>query len=170
MLKAALDTDLTTSALIRWCLADSHNINYSMILSLMQKLIKGNILFGFCRNRTHLLWQARGTSLGAIAAHTVDFFALKLQAQLRLACQYLSPLSVLICVIPFCQRAWIHCKIIPLQGHWRQNLYKFLGSLEQSEWAAFRQGKFVYVCNSVCFKIKLSVQTLSSSCVRNSRQ
>lgn len=38
VLKATLNPDLPTSALIRWCWADSPNINYSVILSSMQEL------------------------------------------------------------------------------------------------------------------------------------
>lgn len=43
MLKATLDPDLATSTLIRWCWADSPNINYPMILSSMQELINDKI-------------------------------------------------------------------------------------------------------------------------------
>lgn len=155
MLKATLDPDLATSALIRWCWADSSNINDSMILSSMEELINDKICLDSAE--IEVIFYNKLSSLGAIAAHTVDFSALKLQAQLMLACQHLSPLSVLICVIPFCQRAWIHCKIIPLQGHWRQKSI-------QIPWQFWAESEQLSGRVSLCMSVTLLALKFSYLC------
>lgn len=76
-------------------------------------------------------------------------------------------------ICPYLCHSLLSKSLAPLQnnpppGALKAKIYTNSLAVLSREWAAFRQGKFVYVCNSACFKIKLSVQTLSLSCVRNS--